>query len=275
MISVNKHNASKIERINRFNAPAIDVGFYTRTAAQLMESQQKQKTQNKSVHRMGLNTFDRKISPIINAIRDDNPVADTVLFDIESLIDVAKHEIDILIRGMQQQTERFFVSHNAGISYDQPYAYSYNASWNHSVSYKLMWLIKEADIFFNQVNLAKKAAILTEQSSAAAIHQVRSKILNILHYVNRYRHSNITRTDLAHGTKIAQNFLAEAGDNLTLKSDVLLLKKRAETAPRISSRPSNKMDDIQEKLMPIYEMLRSQEDQEFQATPTKLVGNEF
>lgn len=109
-----------------------------------------------------------------------------------------------------------------------------------------MWLIKETDIFFYQVNLAKKAAILTEQSSAAAIHQVRSKILNILHYVNRYRHSNITRIDLAHGTKIAQNFFAEAGDNLALKSDVLLLKKRAETAPRISSRPSNKMDDIQE-----------------------------
>lgn len=261
-LSYNKANSTKIEKLDRFNTRSINVGFFTKTAADLMESQRSQKG-NKSIHKMGLNTFDRKFRMISNAVRDDNPVADSIIFEIEKLINIASDEIKVLIYQMEQSTERFFVSHNAGISYDQDYAYSYEADWYNSISFKVMWLIKEADIYFNQVNLASKAAIITDQMANNYRHQVKNKLLNIMHFVNRYKHSNVTRKDFAYMTALAKKFLEESGNNLILRSEVLMLTKRGESAPRIGVRPNNKIDDIKEELEGFCKILQYQEDQEY------------
>lgn len=254
-------NESKIETLDKFSHPEISVGFYTRTAAQLMESQHKTKGQKK-IHTMGLNTFDRKCKYLSNSIKDDNPVADSVLFDIEKLIEIADIEIKSLTAIMIEKTERFFVSHHAGISCGQEYAYSFSANWINTITYKVMWLIKEADIYFNQINLASKAAIITEETANNSRHQMRNRLLNIMHYVNNYRNSNVTRTDIANMTAAAQSFFESEGDKLVLQSEVLIMNKRAQSAPRISIRPTGRMEaSLAAKLKPIYDHLKNQEDQ--------------
>ena len=269
-ITFNAANASKIEKLDRFSRRTITVGFYTKTAAALMESQTRKKG-SKVIRKMGLDAFDRKFKIIDNGSRDDNPIADTLMYEIEHLINIAGKEINIMIQQMQALTERFFSGHNAGLSYDQDYAYSFEADWKNSISFKVMWLIKEADICFNQINIAAKAAIITEQTGNFNRQQIKTKLLNILHYSNRYKHSNVTRKDFAFMTPLAKKCIVESGENIMLRSDVLMLTKRAECAPTISARPNGRLDDIQDALQEFKQMLEHQEDQELhKSTPAEL-----
>ncbi|MBD0788153.1 DUF1845 family protein [Vibrio sp. Y2-5] len=275
-VQINADNDKKVSRATRNNKPKINVGFYTKTAYDLMTSESKNKPGGKQFHRMGLKDFDKKLSSIFFAAKDDNPVADTVLLMIENLVNIANNEIQILIRDMQKQTEAFFVQHNAGITYDQDFAYAYSPTWRNKLSYKIMWLIQSADKYFNLLEIAQATDVISEKTGGNNIHQVRRTILNILHFVNRYKHSNVTRTDIAYGTQVARQYFEQMGDHLLLKSAVLLMKERAETAPVIDKRPKGNVDDIYDKLVPICAALGEKEMQISQDPKGRIANaNEF
>jgi len=274
-ITHNPKNAVKIEMQTNFNKPNLTVGFYTKHAVDLLTSQILKK-KSKATQKMGLDSFDKKCRIVNNAIRDDNPFADSIIYDIENLIDIAHVEIKKATLSMEKETERFFISHDAGISYDQDYSCSCTAEWNNQISYKIMWLIKEVDTYFNQLSLASRAAIITEQTANSSRRVIKNRILNILHYINRYKHSNVTRTDIANMTANAKNYFEKQGNNLILQSSVLIMESRGKSAPRISVRPKNKLDaETLEKLTNVYQHLKNNEDQAFHSEVPPRVKTAF
>lgn len=275
-VSFNKENNAKTSNTSRFNRPSVKVGFYTRTAYDLMFSKTREKDGRKIKHQMGLKDFDKKIGGVFFSARDDNPIADSVLFEIERLISDASVNIDILIDGIQKQVEHFFRNHNAGLSYNQEYAFTFNSNWKFKLSYRLMWLIQKADKYFNIMEIAESADVVTTKAAKDQIYHVKRMILNILHFVNRYRYATISRSDIAEMTSSAKKYFEEVQDKLILNSNVLMLIERAETAPVIDTRPSNHLGDLKEKLLPIFDALRSQELQLSQSASGRVSnGDEF
>lgn len=275
-VSFNQENNAKASNTSRFNRPSVQVGFYTRTAYDLMFSKTREREGRKLKHQMGLKDFDKKVGGVFFSARDDNPIADSVLLEIETLISDASTNIDILIDGIQKQVEHFFRNHNAGLSYNQAYAFTFNANWKFKLSYRLMWLIQKADKYFNIMQIAESADVVSSKAASDQVYHVKRMILNILHFVNRYRYATISRSDIAYMTSSAKQYFEEVQDKLILNSDVLMLNKRAETAPIIDKRPSNNIGDLKEKLQPIYDALRAQELQAIQSPAGRVAnGDEF
>ncbi|MCG3734620.1 AcaB family transcriptional regulator [Vibrio cincinnatiensis] len=60
--------------------------FLTKDATSTFVQQQRKKGGNKTNFISGADWFDRKIKVILNAVRDDDPFADQLIFDIENAI---------------------------------------------------------------------------------------------------------------------------------------------------------------------------------------------
>ncbi|EKO3573641.1 DUF1845 family protein [Vibrio metschnikovii] len=74
------------QRKKKPEIPHLNVTFLTKDAPALLFSRKEKRGENKTNFISGADWFDSKIKVILNAVRDDDPFADQLVFDIENAI---------------------------------------------------------------------------------------------------------------------------------------------------------------------------------------------
>ncbi|MDN2483827.1 AcaB family transcriptional regulator [Vibrio agarivorans] len=239
---------------------ALKIGFYTVDAAKLLIDQRREnKRLNKVNYQKGLEGFDRNLTKLLNPIRDDNPFADSVLLDLEDRLETITEEVATQSSNVEQQIEATFKAHNASVQYKKnDYITELEPKFNHAITMRLVWLVKEIDQFWHLLELAQSNAILTARSVQAYKHQTSKNFRSILHLPDRFHFKVVTRNDIAHKTKTgikALEDLLNPRNSNSLRPEVLLMTRRSAFAPPVTARRNGNIDDIKDKLSEIAEML--------------------
>ncbi|MCG3734173.1 AcaB family transcriptional regulator [Vibrio cincinnatiensis] len=233
--------------------PHLNVTFLTKDAPALLFSRKEKRGENKTNFISGADWFDSKIKVILNAVRDDDPFADQLIFDIENAINnlsaLYKEELQDIKASIETKLNHF----NASLEIsDKIHVETHAISFQNRLTFDLLWALKDLDESLYYLYLSDKYAILPSQVVTEKRQDLRKAYRVILQMINRWKPSAITREDLAHNTqRVAKTF--EINEQIQLTKDVLLLEKRAACAPNIKTRNFNKLEPaIKEKLNELY-----------------------
>lgn len=228
--------------------------FLTKDAPALLFSSKEKRGGNKTNFISGADWFDSKIKVILNAVRDDVPFADQLIFDIENAINnlsaLYKEEIQDIKASIETELNHF----NSSLEISEKIHVETPAiSFQNRLTFDLLWALKDLDESLYYLYLSDKYAILPSQVVTEKKQELRKAYRVILQMINRWKPSAITREDLAHNTqRVAKTF--EINEQVQLTKDVLLLEKRAACAPNIKTRSFNKLEPaIKEKLNELYD----------------------
>ncbi|MFL7013624.1 AcaB family transcriptional regulator [Enterovibrio norvegicus] len=242
---------------NRPTVPHVEIKFNTKAAPQLLFSSNQEagsRKNSKARFIQGADWFDTKLRPIMHAIRDDDPFADQVLFDIETAVADLGMTYKAEQENIKALLETRFSNNSAVLKFNENMHCSvYKVTFENRLAYDLLWAVKELDNVLYYLFLADKYSILPVPEISEKRDELRKKYRKTLMLINNWKSTSITRDDLAHNTaRVAKTF--EVNSNISLSLQVLMLEVRAACAPEIKSRKGNVLiQSTKEKLLELYQ----------------------
>lgn len=239
---------------NTPTVPHVEVTFLTNAAPNLLFSTKSDDSQaGKKTFVSGADWFDTKLKPILNAIRDDDPFADQLLYDIEQSIynlgGIYKQELSELKFALETKLSNFNASLHLN---DNMHLATYKIVFQNRLAYDLLWALKELDTVLYYLYFCDKYAVLPAREIADKRTKLRKQYRQTLQMINRWKSTSITRDDVAHNTqRVTKTF--EINSEIKLTKEVLLLEVRADCAPNIRTRRGNNLDKItHSKIVELY-----------------------
>ncbi|EKO3587299.1 DUF1845 family protein [Vibrio metschnikovii] len=112
----------------------------------------------------GADWFDSKIKVILNAVRDDVPFADQLIFDIENAINnlsaLYKEELQDIKASIETELNHF----NASLEISEKnHVETHAISFQNRLTFDLLWALKDLDESLYYLYLSDKYAILPSQ----------------------------------------------------------------------------------------------------------------
>lgn len=138
------------------NAESFRLFFYTVEAAKLLpDSRRENKRTGRTVYQKGLKDFDRKFNKLLNAVRDDNPFADSVLLDLEDAAVQLAAVVAQQAANLEMQMDAIFKYHNASVQYlKDDYVTKLEPKFRHDFTMRLPWLVVETDKVWHLISIA-------------------------------------------------------------------------------------------------------------------------
>lgn len=233
---------------NEPTIPHVTVNFLTAAAPSMLFSTVKEhpktRKKNKTSFVNGADWFDTKLKLILNAIRDDDPWADQLLYDIEKrLAEIGTLYIEekksLKTRLDTRLGENFATLHLN----DNMHMTTYKVTFQNRLAYDLLWAVKELDTALYFLYLCDKYAVIPAQEVTEKRNQLRKEYRWTLNLIKNWKNASVTREDIAHRTKRAVESF-EINSDIKLTKEVLMLEVRAACAPNIRTRRDNELDEI-------------------------------
>ncbi len=223
----------------------IKIRIYTRDALSLLSARKfNESDQKRATFVPGLDWFDRKIEELMVAAEADDPFADQLLKDLEQQVAFLLNEVESQTRLVSEQIKELFASYEASLTLKlDSHCSEADVFVNHKLSIKVLWLIKQIDRLLYYVYQAERHDLLKQYTANEIRHDAKKSLRNLLRVTDRYKHTSVTRRDLAEapGSKRVGKACKD-NERITLSREVLLLEERADCAPKISSRPHGELD---------------------------------
>lgn len=182
------------------------------------------------------------LSQIQKDAANDDPYADWYLIQFEEKVLKHTEEMKKLVSNLIDVYEEF-IPENVDISRCanvQPVTYPIYV--NSQLGYKLIYLLSEFDALARSVMTACHIAIMTREQAREWLEAGASLLRRCFGVVETYRHSGITRKDVAENNQRYQECVERF--KLTLPADVLSGERRAMFAPLIRQSADADLDDI-------------------------------
>ncbi|MGR5296840.1 AcaB family transcriptional regulator [Vibrio mediterranei] len=249
-------NSLHIGGTQTFKEPArnsVFVSYYTAAAPDMLFSTVKDPNNPKSRFIAGVDWLDTKVKPVMDAVEQDDPFADQILFDIEqsieSAISVYKDASDDLQNFIGKTLSG---SDSSLVLASEPETNVVKILFDHKLAYKVLWLSKELDKVLYFLYQANKLSLITTKEKDQRWMEAKKLFRNVFNQISNWRHTGISREALAQNTAIVRKAF-EKNSRIELTPEVLLLEKRADVAPSISAWKNDVLpDSVRERLEKYY-----------------------
>ncbi|EGQ9284440.1 DUF1845 domain-containing protein [Vibrio parahaemolyticus] len=234
----------------------IKIRMYTRDGVNLLKSKKTtERHGDKNVFIPGLDWFDRKIGDMIQAAGADDPFADQMLVDLEQQTAILLNHVRAQSSTVRGQIVDMFEQYEATLNLKvQSHCSEVDVFIRNKLSVKVLWLVKEIDRLLYYVYQAEKHDLLSSFAARDVKFDAKKALRNLLRLVDGYKHTSITRKDLALSGE-SKRVQKAINDNrkITLSREVLFLEERADCAPYITTRHHDQLeDDVKGALEKLY-----------------------
>ncbi len=234
----------------------IKIRMYTRDGVQLLKAKKNRENKgDKSVFIPGLDWFDRKIGDLLQAAGADDPFADQMLVDLENQIEFLLNGVRVQSATVRDQIKDMFAQYEASLNLKaQSHCSEADVFIRNKLSVKVLWLIKEIDRLLYYVYQAEKHDLLKAYAAREVRFDAKKALRNLLRLVDGFKHTSITRRDLALSgqSKRIQKAIKD-NSKITLTREVLFLEERADCAPYITSRHHGQLEsEVRTALEALY-----------------------
>lgn len=238
---------------NKPDIPSVKIDFYTKAAPSMLFSKVGNPKAKGTHFIQGVDWFDTKLTKILTAVRQDDPFADQLLFNLEaSIFNLGTFYQEEQVK-IHKQIQAHFKSVNAEINIPKNSSSStIEITLAHRLSYNLLWLVKELDTLLYFLFYCDQYSILKVKEIKERREILKKKFRQVLAQINVWTSTGISREDLAYNTaKVKKAF--EKNADVQLSKEIIFLELRADCAPEISSHRNDVLDKgIEEKLRNLY-----------------------
>lgn len=266
----------------------IEIELATRPALRLWQGREKTPKRHGI---LGLPGFCKIIRGIEQAVREDDPYADYHYHHIEQAIDDLTFDLDSELRDVQS-----FIDENIPPAMRLPDIGSKNPvvvpiRFASRLGFQLVYQLLKVDQIVLKVLLANHIGLLPNKEKFETLARVEKRVRSVLHTVFGYRHTGVTRDDMATNNQKAQKARELMGEldigylEGTLRSDNAppLPMKRLQTLGKVMDKekgksepePSDKKEEVlgQDELSVELDRVLKEADAEVSKLPTKKVAS--
>ncbi len=210
-------------------APTQDIEIELATRPALRLWQGREKTENRHGI-LGLPGFCSRVRSIEQAIRDDDPYADYHFAQIEEGIEHLSEDLDEELKDIKA-----FIDENIPPAMRLPDVASKNPAvvpvrFASRLGFQLVYQLLKVDQIVLSVLLANHIGLLPNKEKFQTLARVEKRVRGVLHLVYRYRHTGVTRDDMAANNQRAQKAKELMGD---LEVGYLEGSTRSDNAPTL------------------------------------------
>lgn len=211
----------------------IKIELSTRPALRLWQGREKTDSKHGI---LGLPGFCKMVRNIEQSIKEDDPYADFYFHKIETAIedltfDLANEYNDITS----------YIDENIPAAMQLPNNASKNPvvipiRFASRIGFQLVYQLLKVDQIVLKVLLANHIGLLPNKDKFQTIARVEKKVRAVIHMVFNYRHTGVTRDDIASNNQKAQKAISLMGD---LDEGYLVGEIRSENAPKLPTKRVN------------------------------------
>lgn len=203
----------------------IEIELATRPALRLWQGREKTPKRHGI---LGLPGFCKVVRGIEQAVRDDDPYADYHYHRIEQAIDDLTFDLDSELKDIQS-----FIDENIPPAMRLPDIGSKNPvvvpiRFASRLGFQLVYQLLKVDQIVLKVLLANHIGLLPNKDKFETLARVEKRVRSVLHMVFSYRHTGVTRDDMAANNQKAQKAKELMGE---LETGYLEGTLRSDNAP--------------------------------------------
>ncbi|PCJ88257.1 MAG: TIGR03761 family integrating conjugative element protein [Thiotrichaceae bacterium] len=203
----------------------IEIELATRPAVRLFQGREKTAKRHGI---LGLPGFSKIIRGIEQAVRDDDPYADYHFHQIEQAIEDLTFDLDGELKDITA-----FIDENIPSAMRLPEIGSKNpvvvpVRFASRLGFQLVYQLLKVDQIVLKVLLANHIGLLPNKEKFETLARVEKRVRGVFHLVFAYRHTGVTRDDIAANNKKAQKAIEFMGD---LEHGYLNGTNRSDNAP--------------------------------------------
>lgn len=203
----------------------IEIELATRPAVRLFQGREKTPKRHGI---LGLPGFSKIIRGIEQAVREDDPYADYHFHQIEQAIEDLTFDLDSELKDIQA-----YIDENTPSAMRLPEIGSKNpvvvpVRFASRLGFQLVYQLLKVDQIVLKVLLANHIGLLPNKEKFETLTRVEKRVRSVLHLVFIYRHTGVTRDDMAANNKKAQKAKEIMGE---LKMGYLEGTNRSDNAP--------------------------------------------
>ena len=219
----------------------IEIELATRPALRLWQG--REKTQKRHGI-LGLPGFCKIVRGIEQAVREDDPYADYHYHRIEQAIDDLTFDLDSELKDIQS-----FIDENIPPAMRLPDIGSKNPvvvpiRFASRLGFQLVYQLLKVDQIVLKVLLANHIGLLPNKEKFETLARVEKRVRSVLHMVFSYRHTGVTRDDMAANNQKAQKAKELMGD---LEVGYLEGTTRSDNAPPLPMKRLQTMGKVLKK----------------------------
>ncbi|PML12706.1 AcaB family transcriptional regulator [Vibrio breoganii] len=232
---------------------SIGIVLHSKDALKLLNSETVSTGKNKKTFLPGLQWFDTRLTNVVNSAGNDDPFADQLLLDLERQIDTLGETIVAKTEDLQAKIKELFDYNEATLKKNvSAHIAEVSVKLNYPLSNRMLWVIKAVDRMLFLVYQAEKHNIIYTRAAKEYRTDAKRMVRNLFRSLNKFNHTGITRTDVAHATKRTEIAYNQNKD-IALTLPVLLMEERADCAPYVATRHGDRLDKkTREKIVRLY-----------------------
>jgi len=216
----------------------ISAKVHTKQAAQLIQGHKivsgDKASQNYKA--MGLYSFSTRSAILEAAIKKDDPYADLVFYYIHEEVNVTRQELKEKITYFKNWIKDSIPKSLEITEVTNIKPVEMDFKFNSAMAFQVMYLILELDEYFRLIKLAQHIALIDTAQANKTIQDNRRNVRRIMNMVSQYKHTDVTRNDIAANNQRAQK-AAQVMPSIELTEDILGGTKRSTLAPFVAARP--------------------------------------
>ena len=203
----------------------IEIELATRPAVRLFQGREKTPKRHGI---LGLPGFSKIIRGIEQAVREDDPYADYHFHQIEQAIEDLTFDLDSELKDIKA-----YIDENIPSAMRLPEIGSKNpvvvpVRFASRLGFQLVYQLLKVDQIVLKVLLANHIGLLPNKEKFETLARVEKRVRGVFHLVFAYRHTGVTRDDIAANNKKAQKAIELMGD---LEHGYLDGTNRSDNAP--------------------------------------------
>ena len=223
-----RNNTAKMAAIG--TKQDIEIELATRPAVRLFQGREKTPKRHGI---LGLPGFSKIVRGIEQAVREDDPYADYHYHQIEQAIEDLTFDLDSELKDIQA-----YIDENIPSAMRLPDIGSKNpvvvpVRFASRLGFQLVYQLLKVDQIVLKVLLANHIGLLPNKEKFETLARVEKRVRSVLHLVFIYRHTGVTRDDMAANNKKAQKAKEMMGD---LESGYLEGTNRSDNAPPLPTK---------------------------------------
>ena len=208
----------------------IEIELATRPAVRLFQGREKT---SKRHGILGMPGFSKIVRGIEQAVREDDPYADYHYKQIEQAIEDLAFDLDSELKDIKAYIDENTPSamHIPEIGSKQPMVVPIRFASR--LGFQLVYQLLKVDQIVLKVLLANHIGLLPNREKFDTLTRVEKRVRSVIHLVFAYRHTGVTRDDVAANNKKAQKAIDMMGD---LEPGYLDGSLRSDNAPPLPAK---------------------------------------
>ncbi|MCE2573831.1 PFL_4669 family integrating conjugative element protein [Motilimonas eburnea] len=185
---------------------------------------------------MGVPSFFKLATELEAAIKQDDPFADYVFYQLHEAINLERHEVKVQVDNLN-----VYISDRIPSAMSMTQTYSVEPAniplnINSRIGFVLVYLVLEVDELVKLILLGKHCSLISDFNARDAVFKAKKRIRRVINLVHRFKKTEVTRDDVKLNSTRAKKAFAMMS-NIELPVEFINGTKRSPLAPAILSVP--------------------------------------